>query len=128
MVMEWMPASRAVRTSARRWRMPSTADSARTNSGLMDRPIFMQRCSPFDGSCELDFGPVPASTTLDSGGQPTVRSTIEIIDAQVHLNQLVPDWQSAPADAVIASGIQAMDAVGIDRVLIGEARGFAANM
>ncbi len=55
-------------------------------------------------------------------------STIEIIDAQVHLNQLVPDWQTAPTDAVIATGIQAMDAVGIDYVLIGEARGFAANM
>ncbi|MBV9324548.1 MAG: amidohydrolase [Chloroflexi bacterium] len=50
--------------------------------------------------------------------------TIEIIDAQVHLNQLTPDWRTAPLDAVLASGIQAMDAVGIDRVLIGEARGF----
>jgi L-fuconolactonase len=57
-----------------------------------------------------------------------VSSTIEIIDAQVHLNQLVPDWQTAQIDAVIATGVQAMDAVGIDRVLIGEARGFAANM
>ncbi|MBV9600494.1 MAG: hypothetical protein JOZ87_27095, partial [Chloroflexi bacterium] len=50
--------------------------------------------------------------------------TIEIIDAQVHLNQLTPDWRTAPLDAVLASGIQAMDAVGIDRVLIGEAHGF----
>jgi predicted TIM-barrel fold metal-dependent hydrolase len=56
-----------------------------------------------------------------------VSSTLEIIDAQVHLNQLVPNWQTAPADSVISTGIQAMDAVGIDRVLIGEARGFAAN-
>ena len=27
---------------------------------------------------------------------------IEIIDAQVHLNQLGPDWQTAPIDSVIA--------------------------
>lgn len=49
---------------------------------------------------------------------------IEIIDAQVHLNQLGANWQAAPVDSVIAAGIEAMDAVGIDRVLIGEARGF----
>jgi len=49
---------------------------------------------------------------------------IEIIDAQVHLNQLGPDWRTASIDSVIATGIQAMDAVGIDRVLIGEAHGF----
>src|SRR5215471_3526326 len=49
---------------------------------------------------------------------------IEIIDAQVHLNQLGPDWQTASIDSVIATGIEAMDAVGIDRVLIGEAHGF----
>jgi predicted TIM-barrel fold metal-dependent hydrolase len=48
----------------------------------------------------------------------------EIIDAQVHLNQLGPDWRTASIDSVIATGIQAMDAVGIDRVLIGEAHGF----
>src|SRR5438477_1395629 len=53
---------------------------------------------------------------------------MEIIDAQVHLNQLVPDWRTAPLDAVIAAGIQAMDAVGIDRVLIGEAHGFSPKM
>ena len=49
---------------------------------------------------------------------------IEIIDAQVHLNQLGANWRTAPVDSVIATGIEAMDAVGIDRVLIGEARGF----
>src|SRR5215813_10030772 len=49
---------------------------------------------------------------------------IEIIDAQVHLNQLPADWRTASMDSVIATGIQAMDAVGIDRVLIGEAYGF----
>lgn len=49
---------------------------------------------------------------------------IEIIDAQVHLNQLGPSWQTDPIDSVIATGIQLMDAVGIDKVLIGEAHGF----
>lgn len=52
---------------------------------------------------------------------------IEIIDAQVHLNQLGPNWQTEPIDSVIATGIQAMDAVGIDKVLIGEAHGFDAK-
>jgi predicted TIM-barrel fold metal-dependent hydrolase len=52
---------------------------------------------------------------------------LEIIDSQVHLNQLVPGWRTTPMDAVIATGIQVMDAVGIDRVLIGEARGFDSN-
>jgi predicted TIM-barrel fold metal-dependent hydrolase len=49
---------------------------------------------------------------------------IEIIDAQVHLNQLPAGWRTASMDSVIATGVQAMDAVGIDRVLIGEAHGF----
>jgi predicted TIM-barrel fold metal-dependent hydrolase len=53
-----------------------------------------------------------------------VAAKFEIIDAQVHLNQLGPDWQTASIDSVIATGIQVMDAVGIDRVLIGEAHGF----
>jgi L-fuconolactonase len=53
-----------------------------------------------------------------------VAAKIEIIDAQVHLNQLGPDWQTASIDSVLATGIQVMDAVGIDRVLIGEAHGF----
>jgi hypothetical protein len=53
---------------------------------------------------------------------------MEIIDAQVHMNQLVPNWKAAPLDEVIATGIQVMDAVGIDKVLIGEAHGFSANM
>jgi hypothetical protein len=53
---------------------------------------------------------------------------MEIIDAQVHLNQLVADWRTASIDSVIASGIQAMDAVGVQRVLIGEAHGFNARM
>ena len=39
---------------------------------------------------------------------------IEIIDAQVHMNQLGANWRTTPVDSVIATGIEAMDAVGID--------------
>ena len=53
---------------------------------------------------------------------------MEIVDAQVHLNQLVPDWRTAAHDRVIAEGIAAMDAVGVDTVLIAESRGFDAKM
>src|ERR1700716_765228 len=53
---------------------------------------------------------------------------IEVVDAQVHLNQLVPDWRTAQPEAVIATAIQAMDAVGVDAVLIAESRGFDAKM
>ena len=53
-----------------------------------------------------------------------VNGKIEIIDAQVHLNQLLPDWKTASSDDGIAAAVQVMDAVGIDRVLIGEAHGF----
>ena len=53
---------------------------------------------------------------------------MEIVDAQVHLNQLVPDWRTAELDSVIATGIQTMDAVGVNAALIAESRGFDAKM
>jgi len=53
---------------------------------------------------------------------------MEIVDAQVHLNQLVPDWRTADYDRVIAESITAMDAVGVGAVLIAESRGFDAQM
>jgi L-fuconolactonase len=53
---------------------------------------------------------------------------MEIVDAQVHLNQLVPDWQTAQDEATIATAIETMHAVGVDAVLIAEARGFDRNM
>ena len=53
---------------------------------------------------------------------------MEIVDAQVHLNQLVPDWRTAELDSVIATGIQTMDAVGVTAALIAESRGFDARM
>jgi predicted TIM-barrel fold metal-dependent hydrolase len=55
-------------------------------------------------------------------------SRIEVIDAQVHLNQLVVDWRTAPADAIVATGVQAMDAVGIHAALIAESRGFDSKL
>ena len=53
---------------------------------------------------------------------------MEIIDAQVHLNMLLPDWQNVDLDVAIEAGIAAMDAVGIDKVLIAESWGFDAHM
>ena len=53
---------------------------------------------------------------------------LEIVDAQVHLNQLVPDWRTADTDAVLATGVQVMDAVGVHAALIAESRGFDSKM
>ena len=53
---------------------------------------------------------------------------MEIVDAQVHLNQLVPDWRTADIDSVIATGLQVMDAVGVQAALIAESRGFDSRM
>ena len=53
---------------------------------------------------------------------------MEIVDAQVHLNQLTPDWRTADPDRVIAQAIAAMDAVGVNTLLIAESRGFDARM
>jgi predicted TIM-barrel fold metal-dependent hydrolase len=53
---------------------------------------------------------------------------MEIIDAQVHLNMLLPNWQSVDLDVAVAAGVASMDAVGIDIVLIAESWGFDAQM
>jgi len=53
---------------------------------------------------------------------------MEIIDAQVHLNMLLPDWRNVDLDFGVGAGVAAMDAVGIDRVLIAESWGFDAQM
>ena len=53
---------------------------------------------------------------------------MEIVDAQVHLNQLVPEWRTADPEAVVATAVVTMDAVGIDAVLIAETHGMNANM
>src|SRR5579871_1218610 len=53
---------------------------------------------------------------------------MEIIDAQVHLNMLLPNWQSVDLDVAVAAGAATMDAVGIDVALIAESWGFDAQM
>ncbi|HEY2593038.1 MAG TPA: amidohydrolase family protein [Chloroflexota bacterium] len=53
---------------------------------------------------------------------------MEIVDAQVHLNMLLPDWQSVDLDVAIEAGLAAMDAVGIDKLLIAESWGFDPQM
>ena len=45
---------------------------------------------------------------------------MEIVDAQVHLNRIGAGWESAQPQDVIERAIVAMDAVGVDAVLIGE--------
>ena len=47
---------------------------------------------------------------------------VEVIDAQVHVNRFMPDWRTAETetDTVLHAAISAMDAVGVDAVLIAE--------
>jgi predicted TIM-barrel fold metal-dependent hydrolase len=53
---------------------------------------------------------------------------MEIVDAQVHVNRLVTDWQTADPDAVLLAATTTMDAVGIDTVLIAEGHGYDAQL
>jgi len=45
---------------------------------------------------------------------------MEIVDAQVHLNRIGADWETSEPREVIERAVVAMDAVGVDVVLIGE--------
>jgi L-fuconolactonase len=58
---------------------------------------------------------------------PRVFGDLEIVDAQCHLNQIARDWKTAPIERVVEIGIETMDAVGIDAVVVGEARGMAED-
>jgi predicted TIM-barrel fold metal-dependent hydrolase len=53
---------------------------------------------------------------------------MEIVDAQVHVNRFMSGWQTAEldTDTVLDTAVAAMDAVGVDAVLIAEAWGQAA--
>jgi predicted TIM-barrel fold metal-dependent hydrolase len=53
---------------------------------------------------------------------------MEIVDAQVHVNRLITGWQTEELDmdTVLDAAVAAMDAVGVDTVLIAEAWGQAA--
>jgi predicted TIM-barrel fold metal-dependent hydrolase len=53
---------------------------------------------------------------------------MEVLDAQVHLNQIVPNWRTADLESILQASVAAMDAVGIDTVLIAETWGFDAQM
>jgi predicted TIM-barrel fold metal-dependent hydrolase len=49
---------------------------------------------------------------------------VEIIDAQVHLNHIHPDWKTAEVQDIFAAALAAMDAVGIDGLVVSEFWGF----
>lgn len=49
---------------------------------------------------------------------------MEVIDAQVHLNHIHPQWQTADLEAILAAATAAMDAVGIDGLVLSEFWGF----
>ncbi|MDE3100611.1 MAG: amidohydrolase family protein [Chloroflexota bacterium] len=48
---------------------------------------------------------------------------MDVVDAQVHLNKLVPEWRTADATTVVLSAVEAMDSLGIAAVLIDEDTG-----
>ena len=48
---------------------------------------------------------------------------MEIVDAQVHVNRFIAGWQTAEPDIVLQAAVAAMDAVGVDAVLIAESWG-----
>jgi hypothetical protein len=52
---------------------------------------------------------------------------MEIVDAQVHVNRLVTDGPTIDTDNVLLAATIAMDAVGVDVVLIAESRGHDAQ-
>jgi L-fuconolactonase len=45
---------------------------------------------------------------------------VEIIDAQVHAHEVGPGWEHMAQEAVLRSAVSAMDAVGVDAVLVDE--------
>lgn len=49
---------------------------------------------------------------------------MEIIDAQVHLNHIHPEWQTADVEDIFAAALAAMDAVGVDALVVSEFWGF----
>jgi predicted TIM-barrel fold metal-dependent hydrolase len=59
---------------------------------------------------------------------PRYTRAMEIVDAQVHVNRMVPGWQTADPDGVLDCAIAAMDAVGIDTVLLAESWGYDSHM
>ena len=52
---------------------------------------------------------------------------MEIVDAQLQVNRLETDWRTTDTDNVLLAATTAMDAVGVDVVLIAESRGHDAQ-
>src|ERR1051325_2810355 len=50
---------------------------------------------------------------------------MDIVDAQVHLNRLNPDWEQTDHATLVHSAVATMDALGLNAVLIDEWAGFA---
>jgi hypothetical protein len=40
---------------------------------------------------------------------------VEVLDAQVHLNHIHPEWKTAQIDDILAAALAAMDAVAVGR-------------
>src|SRR5437870_5592753 len=53
----------------------------------------------------------------------TTMGRMEVIDAQVHLNRIHPQWRNADLEAIFAAALTAMDAVGIDGLVVSESWG-----
>src|SRR5262245_53682318 len=49
---------------------------------------------------------------------------MEILDAQVHLNHIHPEWKTANIDDIFAAALAAMNAVGVDGLVVSEYWGF----
>jgi L-fuconolactonase len=49
---------------------------------------------------------------------------VEIVDSQVHANQICPSWRTAAPDVAVKAALAAMDAVGVDAIVIDEWTGF----
>jgi predicted TIM-barrel fold metal-dependent hydrolase len=49
---------------------------------------------------------------------------VEVLDAQVHLNHIHPERKTAQIDDILAAALAAMDAVGVDGLVVSEFWGF----
>ncbi|MBV9134291.1 MAG: amidohydrolase, partial [Chloroflexi bacterium] len=45
---------------------------------------------------------------------------MEILDSQVHMNHIHPEWRNADVEDIFAAALAAMDAVGIDGLVVSE--------
>jgi predicted TIM-barrel fold metal-dependent hydrolase len=45
---------------------------------------------------------------------------MEVLDAQVHLNHIHPEWRTAEIDDIFAAALAAMDAAGVDGLVVSE--------